>query len=99
MARYDVYANRSGVGYLLDVQSDLLDEIDTRIVVPLFPRGYGTRGAQRLNPEFMIEGENCRMMTQLLASVPAHILRAPRANLRNRHDQIVAALDMLFHGF
>lgn len=34
MARYDVYANPGG-GYVLDVQADLLDELKTRIVIPL----------------------------------------------------------------
>ncbi|WHT44593.1 CcdB family protein [Ochrobactrum sp. SSR] len=34
MARYDVYSNPSG-GYVLDVQADLLDELKTRIVIPL----------------------------------------------------------------
>lgn len=34
MARYDVYSNPGG-GYVLDVQADLLNELKTRIVIPL----------------------------------------------------------------
>jgi len=39
MARFDVYANpgihATTTPYLLDVQSDLLDGLDTRMVIPL----------------------------------------------------------------
>ena len=39
MARFDVYANTGGhadtTPYLLDVQSDLLDGLDSRVVIPL----------------------------------------------------------------
>jgi toxin CcdB len=34
MPRYDVYSNPGG-GYVLDVQADLLDDLKTRIVIPL----------------------------------------------------------------
>lgn len=34
MARFDVYKNAGGSGYLLDVQADLLNHLNTRIVVP-----------------------------------------------------------------
>ena len=41
MARFDVYANpassdRSNIPYFLDVQSDFLAQIETRVVVPLY---------------------------------------------------------------
>jgi toxin CcdB len=35
MAKYDVFPNPSGDGYLLDVQTDLLSDLNTRVVVPL----------------------------------------------------------------
>lgn len=35
MARFDVYANPEGPGYLLDVQSDLLEALNSCIVVLL----------------------------------------------------------------
>ena len=39
------------------------------------------------------------MATPLLASVPLTELEPSQANLAMHHDQIVAALDMLFQGF
>ena len=39
MARFDVYPNpgqqAKTTPYLLDVQSDLLDDLDTRVLIPL----------------------------------------------------------------
>ena len=37
MARYDVFAGRIEGNYVLDVQSDLLDNFKTRLVIPLLP--------------------------------------------------------------
>lgn len=56
MARYDVYANPGG-GYVLDVQADLLDELKTRIVIPLIIKDMAPIPAKRLNPSFEIEGD------------------------------------------
>ncbi len=35
MARYDVFSHHQGSGYLLDIQADLLEGLNNRIVVPL----------------------------------------------------------------
>jgi len=43
MARYDLYPNPFGRGYLLDVQSDLLDELATRVVIPVMPLDPGDK--------------------------------------------------------
>ncbi|WP_438887671.1 CcdB family protein, partial [Bacillus cereus group sp. BC232] len=55
MARFDIFDNEGGGGYLLDVQSDLLGGLNTRVVVPLLPQSSAPPPAQRLNPVFSIE--------------------------------------------
>lgn len=45
MARYTVYRIDGGA-YLLDVQSDLLDDLTTRIVIPLMPLAEAGAPAQ-----------------------------------------------------
>lgn len=50
MAQFDVFRNPEGSGYLLDVQSDLLDGLSTRLVIPLLPALQAPRPAARLNP-------------------------------------------------
>lgn len=98
MARYDVYANPAG-GLVLDVQADVLDELKTRVVVPLLPMDAAPQPAKRLNPVFEISGVRYALVTQFLAAIPLSALSVPVSNLSDRHDDIVAALDMVFHGF
>ncbi|TIQ37323.1 MAG: plasmid maintenance protein CcdB [Mesorhizobium sp.] len=99
MARYDFYRNAGSGGYLLDVQSDLLEHLDTKIVVPLLPPNVAPLPASRLNPIFRIDGEDHVMVTQFMAALTASELRAAEGNLAKHHDDIVVALDMLFQGF
>lgn len=99
MAHYELFLNPAGSGYLLDVQSDLLDALNVRAVVPLLPQDAGLIAASRLNPVFEIDGAAHLMMTQYIAAVPISILKAPVGDLSAQHDMITSALDMLFHGF
>jgi toxin CcdB len=99
MSRYDLYTLSGNEGFVLDVQSDLLSDIDTRVVVPLLPVGEAPPVAARLNPVFTVEGRDHVMVTQALAAVPGGELSTPCGNLSSHFDQITRALDMLFHGF
>lgn len=100
MAHFDVYHNKGGNGYLLDVQSDLLSDLNTRVVVPLLPKPEAPLPAERLNPEFEIEQTKVIMATQYMAAVPESELKlAAVCNMAEQHDEISTALDMLFLGF
>lgn len=98
MAKYDVYSNPGG-GYVLDVQADLLDELKTRIVIPLIIKALAPIPAKQLNPSFEIEGGEYVLVTQFMAAIPVSVLKNPVTNLSNSHDEIVSAVDMAFHGF
>lgn len=99
MARFDVFENKGGAGYLLDIQSDLLSGLNTRVVVPLLPKCSAPFPAQRLNPVFNIEGQEVVMTTQYMAAVPEGELRSGVSSLAEQQDEILAAMDMLFLGF
>ena len=99
MAQYDLFRDPAGKGFLLDVQSDLLEALNVRAVVPLLPETTAPTAASRLNPTFDIGGETHVMMTQFISAVPAAILKAPAGDLSANFDTVTAALDMLFHGF
>lgn len=99
MARFDVYANPDGAGYLLDVQANLLDGLNTRIIVPLMPVKVAPMPARRLNPIFEIGAESCVMVTQFMAAVPRAILRAPITNIVEHDTTISDALEMALVGF
>ncbi len=99
MARFEVYANPGGAGYVLDVQADVLSELITRIVVPLLPLAQAPVPADRLNPVFNIAEEQHVMVTQFMAAVPRALLRSPVTSLKGQDNEIMAALDMLLVGF
>lgn len=105
MARFDVYANMGSYAkttpYLLDVQSDLLEGLESRMVIPLrslnaFPK---VKMSYRLTPIFSINGEDCLLETPKMAAVPRRLLKVPLASLNHEHEQITAALDFLFQGY
>lgn len=98
MARFAVYANRQGSGYLLDVQANLLDHLTTCVVVPLLPAHAAPKPAKVLNPIFELEGQPCVMVTQFLAAVPRGVMGAEVQNLQDQAAVIVSALDCLFQG-
>ena len=104
MAQFDVYRNpnpasRTRIPFLLDVQSDLLDSLATRVVVPLCrPEVLSGKPAERLNSEFAVEGRKLYFLGPELAGVPRGILGDPVTNLASRRGAIVEALDLVFTG-
>lgn len=99
MAKFDIHEYRSGDGYLLDVQADLLDHLNTRVVVPLLPKTHAPQPAARLNPVFEVGGVPYVMATQFLAAVPKSELGTKVANIEPSFTEITTALDMVFQGF
>ncbi|HDZ71590.1 MAG TPA: plasmid maintenance protein CcdB [Aurantimonas coralicida] len=99
MARHDVHALSDGRGLVLNVQSDILDALNTRVVVPLLPIAHAPKPAKRLNPVFEIGRMKMVMATQFLSAIPLSALGETVQNLSSEHDAIVAALDMIFQGF
>ncbi len=99
MARFDIYRIADTSDYLLDVQSDFLSYLNTRIVVPLLRPEHAPQAAKHLNPSFEIEGEKVIMVTQFLAAVPKSTLHTSAGHLADHHDEIVRAIDFLMQGF
>ena len=103
MAQFDVYLNpntatRKAIPFLLDVQADLLDTLVTRVVVPLILAEEMGLAAKRLNPQFKVKGASVIMSTAEMAGVPNRSLGDKVASLKNKRDEIIAALDLLFTG-
>lgn len=99
MAKFDVYRNAEGEGYLLDCQADLLASLNTRLVVPLLPLDSAPTPAGRLNPLFEIAGIKHSMVTQFAAAVPLNLLRGKVVSLKSDEIVIGSAIDMLLAGY
>jgi toxin CcdB len=104
MAQFDVFDNpnaetNEAIPYLLDVQADLLDTLSTRVVVPLVAASAMGKAIKHLNPEFTIKNTAVFMSTAELAGVPIRAIGEKVGSLKDRRQEIVAALDFLFTGF
>lgn len=100
MAQFDVFKNPRGGMYplLLDVQTDVLGSLSTRIVVPLvLVKKYG-KPITRLHPTATIRGAAYVLKFHDLAAVPAIVLVRPVDSLAHRRVELIAALDLLFTG-
>ncbi|GLS03336.1 plasmid maintenance protein CcdB [Chitiniphilus shinanonensis] len=104
MRRYLVHRNRNAatrdsVPYLLDVQSDLLAGLETRVVVPLrpLPDAPGRR-IEGLMPQFEVEGRPVIAVFPQMAGIPNAALGPVVTDLSHEHGRIIAALDLLFTG-
>ena len=97
MARFDVH--RTGDGLVVDVQSDLIDVLSTRVVVPLIPPDRAPKPARRLNPVLEVADGPVVFVAQYVAAMPAAALGPPVESLAHAQDAIRDALDMLFLGF
>ena len=99
MARFDIYANPEGNGFLLDVQADLMSHLNSRLVIPLVRSGIAPTPIKVLNPIFQIEDATYLMLTQQMAAVSVQMLKGPVLNVNNRRDEVVAAIDLSLQGF
>lgn len=104
MAQYDVYPNpsprsRDEVPYLVDVQSDLLADLRTRLVMPLAHTGATlTQAPRRLSPTFVVEGHLLAALPHLSAGIDARQLRKPIASLAAHAADLRDALDAVLSG-
>ncbi|MBI5275538.1 MAG: CcdB family protein [Burkholderiales bacterium] len=105
MAQFDVYPNphpgsRESVPYVLDVQSGLIDQLPTRLVMPLSRVGADApRLPAALCPPVEVGGETLLLMPHLAAPMPARLLRKPVASIAHRSGDVASALDAVLSGF
>lgn len=105
MPQFTVYRNKSGqsrgeIPFLLDVQSDLLSDLKTRVVIPLYSKtSLGSKPITRLAPEVQVEGKKLVLMTPQLAGIAVKDLGEPVTSLAQHRAEIIAALDLLLTGF
>jgi toxin CcdB len=99
MARFDVYQSPDGEGYVVDVQSDIFDGYNTRVIVPLLPPSVAPVAAPRLNPRFDVAGKSYTLHPHFIATVPTDSLGRRVASLADEDYAISGALDMMLKGF
>lgn len=104
MKQFDVYRNtgrnRTGIPFVVVVQSSFFGKSKRRVVVPLVSAEAMAKVAElpasTLNPVFVVEQMRVVLHPLEIVSVPTEFLRECVGSLAGESDTIVAALDELF---
>lgn len=104
MAQFDVFKNPSKVTrkhfpYLVDIQSPYLEELATRIVVPLAKASELKKGTMKgLTPEFQFENEKLLFLTPQISSMPEKLLKDPVGSVSHLREELLNSLDFAVLG-
>nr|WP_315252889.1 CcdB family protein [uncultured Duganella sp.] len=105
MARFDIYGNtgknRSKVPFLLDIQSNVISGLATRIVIPLRPLSLlpSVHLPTDIFPMIDIDDKQYFLDTPQLGAIPLAELKNKVGSARNRQAAIQGALDRVFGGY
>ena len=104
MAQFDVYVNpskqtRNAYPFILDIQNELIEDIATRIVVPLgIAEKFRNEDMKGLTPKIEFEGTDLLILIPQIASIPAKVLKEPIGTLVHLRGEIISALDFAITG-
>jgi toxin CcdB len=104
MAQYDVFSNPSGsasdgIPYVVVIQSDLLDALATRLVMPLAVPDATIKAPAALCPVILVNGKRLHALAHYAAPLPSRLLREPVDNVRTQASVLVSAMDAVLSGF
>lgn len=105
MAQFDVYENtdvqsRKRTPYLLDIQSDILESLSMRVVVPLRPYTQDQDAViSKLHPVIQIGEKAYAAVVTELAGVRRALLGAPLFSAAGERQKIIDACDLILTGF
>jgi len=96
-AQYDLFRLPDGPVVVV-IQNDLLDDIRTRVVIPLLPAGSAGKPLKRLNPTMTLNGDVLTLMPQLMATLSLAELGMCIGSCEDDRDVITRAVDTLLAG-
>jgi toxin CcdB len=105
VAQFSVYRNKNPrtqatFPLLVDIQSDLLESLNTRVVIPLTKSPALTKKpVSHLTPEISFEGDKYVLVTPQLAGINRTELGPLAGSLAEERQKILAAMDFLVTGF
>ena len=104
MSQFTVYQNpnsasRKAYPYLLDVQHSIIDDLSTRLVIPLGRlENFRNEQMKTLSPVVEHNGEQLVLLTSQLTSMPARLLKKPVGSLSGLRAEIIGAIDFAITG-
>jgi toxin CcdB len=104
MSQWDVYPNpsarlREEIPYLVDLQSDLLSGLASRLVSPLARTRIASAALpSRLCPAFTVDGVSVVLLPQESGPIETRLLKRRVMSLRTHAHEIVNAFDAVISG-
>lgn len=105
MTAYSVFRNpnprtSAAIPFLLDVQSEVLSMLATRVVVPLYRTDAAdVHAMSRLTPVVTFQEQPLVAMVPELAGIPRRELGAVAGDLLQSRSEILLAMNLLLTGF
>jgi toxin CcdB len=102
--QFDVYDNpsprmREQYPFVVDIQSNLLSSLATRMVVPLAVTSLAAKELpQRLCPVFTVRRKNLMLVPFEAAPLDKRLLKTEITSIRDRASDIIAAMDAVMSG-
>lgn len=103
MKQYDLYENsdpdsQGSYPYFVDVQTGLLEDLNSRVVIPIAPAVDAKSFPKNLCPIVKISNKQFALLTHQITTVSASFLDCKEGSLLLNRDDIISALDFLLAG-
>lgn len=104
MSQYHMYENlnpnsRQTYPYLIDVQTTLLTDLETRVVIPVALKSKFGKGIMKnLNPIITINKKEYVIITQQISGIPSRQLGSSVCDCLSLRQEILSAIDFLITG-
>ncbi len=104
MAQFEIYKNpsnktREAFPYIVDIQHSIIDDLETRLVIPLGNRlVMSNQVMNRLTPFIEYNSEQYLLVTPQLTSMPKRLLKQSLGTVELQRHHIVDAIDFAITG-
>lgn len=102
--QFDVYENtdkdtKKLYPYFVDIQTNLLDTLNSRAVIPLTPtKNVSKEYPKNLCPTISIGNKDFALLTHQITSVPISLLKRKAISAEAYRTEIISAIDFLATG-
>ena len=103
MSQFTLYENlnedsREAYPYFVDIQNDLVESLNTRLVIPLTSSKNLSKSIDKLCPITTIDGGVFVLLTHQMTNVPVTELKNSKGSLKDLRHEILSAIDFLVTG-
>jgi toxin CcdB len=97
MPQFDVHKAATGE-LVVDCQSDILSDLPTRYVIPLYDQRESGWSFSRLTPSIRFDGKSYVLATPVGAAIDVEELSRPLGSIADERYTILNAIDFLLTG-